>query len=190
MIAANSTRDLHKLSKAEQDQAKARNAGKHKQNAAGFALDLVGKRPRAKKLKKGTSIPSEPRALRPRAAHAPKRPTEAVWDPNLDPRLIGLDGYGPLPIGAATGLQVEHDNQHVVSLVGASPNLPIEVPATSYGNNLNTGSITYDQFAPTFVPSVSTYDTESMLGEQELSSCDDLIDWSGGESDGRMEWRT
>lgn len=50
-----------------------------------------------------------------------------------------LNGYGPLPFGGATGPISQNDNQHVVSLVGASPNLPIEVPATSYGDNFNTG---------------------------------------------------
>ena len=71
------------------------------------------------------------------------RTADAVCDPNLDPILIALDGYGSLPVGAATGPLDQHDNQHVVSLVGTgipdqnvsrSPNLPVEVPSSSYGD--------------------------------------------------------
>ena len=192
MIAANSTRGLRKLSKAEEKQAKAGNAGKHMQNAAGHALRLRknnGPTPKRRRTKvtKVASTRSKPRARRARVAHAPKTSADAVRSPVLDPMLIDLDGYESLPDGAATDLQVQYDNQHVVSLVGASPYLPIEVPPAFYGNPFDTSLITYDQFAPTFVPSMSAYGMESMLGEQALYPGDDFIDWYGGESDGWME---
>ena len=184
MIAANSTSGLQKLTKAEEKQAKAGNAGKHMQNAAGHALHLrrkdglAPKRRRTDNTKKVPSTRTRPRAPRSRVARAP---------PNQDPMPLDLDGYGPLPIGVETGLQLQYDNQHVWSLVGASPNLPMELPPTFYGNTFNTSFIPYDQFAPSFVPSMSAYGTESMLGEQELNLGDDFIDWYGGESDGLME---
>ena len=197
MMAANTTKGLHKLSKAEQEEAKKPNAGKHMQNAAGYALRLIGKdgvpapkRRRTKKPQKLASILPKPRTPRPRVAHAPETSADAVCNPNLDPRLVDLNGYGPLPFGCATGPLGPIDNQHMVSLVGASPNLPVEVAATSNGNIFGSSSITYHQLASAFVPSMSTYDEESTLGEQELNPCEDLIDWDGGESDECMEWMT
>ena len=175
MKAANQTKGLRKFTKAEQNEAKKPNAGKHQQKAAGWARSLRREEERARRRQNRRATPSHRklRVLRPRAA----------------PQPIDLDGYGPLVFGGANGPLRQHENQHIVPLVGVSPNLQVESPATSY-NNFDTSSITYDQFAPYFVPPMSTYSPESTLGEQELNPYEDLIDWDGGESDEHMEWMT
>ena len=192
MIAANNTKGLRSFTKAEQAEAKKPNAGKHRQKAAGWSYSLRGQDQRGRRKRERRATPSnrKPRVLRPRVAHAPETSADAVCNPNLDPRLVDLNGYGPLPFGGAIGPLGQYDNQHMMSLVGASPHLPVEVPATSNGNIFGTSSITYHQLASAFVPSMSTYHEESMLGEEELNPCDDLIDWDGGESDECMEWMT
>ena len=176
MKAANKTKGLRRFTKAEQEEAKKPNAGKHQQKAAGWAKKWrrQEERVRRRQNRRGTPSNGKLRVLRPRAA----------------PQPIDLDGYGPLPFGGTTGPLGQHESQHLVPLVGASPNLPVELPATSYGNNSNTSPITNDQFAPYFVPSMSTYSPKSTLVEQELNPCEDLINWDGGESDEHMEWMT
>ena len=199
MIAANSTRGLHKPSRAEQREMKKVNAGKHNQNAGGYALERDGseegaparKRSRAHQVRKGASTRRSPRQPTPSVVSAPEASTEADWNPLLDqnplldPRLLmDHDGF-------------ELDNQYAAPAVGngmpdqnifCSTNPPVEAPYTFYGSSPSLGSNTYQcapnfgsntyQFAPSFVRSTSMWDTASMLGEQQLNPFQDLVhDW-------------
>ncbi|KAM0804762.1 hypothetical protein BDR22DRAFT_834859 [Usnea florida] len=161
MKAANTTRGLRKLSKAEQDEAKKGNAGRHMQNAAGWAKKLRkdgqgGGIPAPKRVrtKEKRNQRRNPRAIRPRPVVTPQIPVEAVWDPNLDPQLMDLDGFGPLPGGGATS----HASMQTESMMEDQGYGPLPVGgATGYANMR----------------------TESMLEDEEPNPFPDLIDWSG-----------
>ena len=169
-VAANTTGGLHKLSQAEQKEARKPNAGKHNQNAGGWGLPKRGrndaeeegpapKRSRGNRIRKGTSIRSKPRAPTPSAVYAPQTSADAVLDPLLDPRLIDLDGYGPsvlptdghrpLPIGAGNGPLGQYVNQYTLPSVDTEmsyqnmfpvPNWPVESPCTQCGSGFDIGN--------------------------------------------------
>ena len=180
MIAANSTRELHKPSKAEQRESKKLNAGKHNQNAGGYALKRDGseegaparKRSRTHGVRKGASTRRSPRQPTPSVVSTPEPFTNADWNPLRDPRLLmDLDGIELL------------DSQLAVPAVGNgmpdqnlfyNPNPPVEAPSTFYGSNFNVGSNIY-QFAPSFMRSTPMLDTASMLGEQQLNPFPDVV---------------
>ena len=183
MIAANSTRELHKPSKAEQRESKKVNAGKHNQNAGGYALERGGseegaparKRSRRHRVRKGASTRRSTREPTPSVVSTPEAFTNADWNPLQDPRLLmDLDGFELL------------DSQLAVPAAGngmpdqnlfCSPNPPVEAPSTFHGSNFNMGSNIY-QFAPSFMRSTPMLDTASMLGEQQLNPFQDLVhDW-------------
>ena len=168
MKAANTTRGLRKLSKAEQDEAKKGNAGRHMQNAAGWALDLrkdgqgggipAPKLVRTKEKRNRTPRRRNPPAIRPRPVDPPQIPADAVWDPNLDPQLIDLDGFGPLHGGGATS----YANMGMESLLEDQGYGPLPVGGATGNPNMRT---------------------ESMLEDEALNPFQDLIDWSAGEED-------
>ena len=196
MKAANTTRGLRKLSKAEQHEAKKGNAGRHMQNAAGWAKKLrkdgqgggipAPKRVRTKEKRDRTPRRRNPRAIRPRPVETPQDPAEAVWDPNLDPQLIDLDGFGPLPGGGAAS----YANMRTESMLEDQGYGPLPVGGATGDVNMRMDSMLEDQGYGPLPVGGATGDanmrTESMLEDEEPNPFQDLIDWSAGERGWRM----